>query len=273
MEQGRVHRQQTPEEIEAKQSARDPEITTQQVNYVSDGIQLHIDVYRPNPEKYPGQRAGILFFFGGGFHVGTPLAFREQAEICAKQGYVALSADYRISSKYPVTPADSIRDGALAWKFVRENARNWNLDPNRIVLAGGSAGGTIATMCGPLTGQHPAGLVLFNPGILDRSLHGTLLEKLTGWEMDGIEITCTTSVKAGMPPMLVMHGEKDQIISVSTIEKYVAYAKEQNVDAKLITYSEVSHGFFNFNRSRGHFLLTMGETLLFLETLFKDESK
>lgn len=259
---------QTQAEIVARQSARDPEIICETAYYQSGNVWLSIDVYRPNAEKYPGVRPGILFFFGGGFRVGTPLAFREQALICAKQGYVAFSADYRIASLFDVTAEDSIRDGALAWQYVRNTADEWQVDPDRIVLAGGSAGATIASMCGPLTGKYPAGLVLFNPGVLDRAAPQTALNQLLDWEMDGIPITCTTSVQAGMPPMLVMHGEQDQIIPASTIRSYVEHARAQGVDAKLIIYPNVTHGFFNFNRSRAHFLLTMGETLLFLEKLF-----
>jgi len=259
---------QTQEEIVARQSARDPAISCETAYYQSGGAWLAIDVYRPNVEKYPGIRPGILFFFGGGFQVGTRLAFREQALICARQGYVAFSADYRIASLFDVTAEDSIHDGALAWQYIRKTASDWQVDPNKIVLAGGSAGATIATMCGPLTGEYPAGLVLFNPGVLDRDEPQTALNKLVDWEMDGVPVTCTTSVQAGMPPMLVMHGAKDQIIPVSTIRSYVENAKAHGVDAKLIIYPDATHGFFNFNRSRAHFLLTMGETLLFLEKLF-----
>lgn len=261
---------QTQEEIVARQSARDPAITCETAYYKCGEAWLPIDVYRPNAEKYPGVRPGILFIFGGGFRVGTRLAFREHALICAKQGYVAFSADYRIASLFDVTAEDSIRDGALAWQYIRKTAEDWQVDPDKIVLAGGSAGATIATMCGPLTGEYPAGLVLFNPGILDRNDPQSALKKLIDWDIDGVPVTCTTSVQAGMPPMLVMHGEKDQLVPISTVRSYVEHAKTQGVDAKLVVYPDATHGFFNFNRSRAHFLLTMGETLLFLEKLFTD---
>ena len=255
---------QTQEEIVARQAARDPAITCETVWYQCGDVPLAIDVYRPNAEKYPGMRPGILFFFGGGFHVGTRLAFREQAEICAKQGYVALSADYRISSLYQVTSADSIRDGAAAWNFVQANAARWLLDINRTVLAGGSAGGTIAAMCGPLTGVQPAGLALFNPGILDKNDPDSLLSRLTDWTVDGVPLPNTGNVPLGMPPTLILHGEEDELVPSETVRRFAARAAAQGCRVKLIGYPHVGHGFFNFNRSRAHFLLTMGETLLFL---------
>lgn len=257
----------TQEDIMELHSLRDAAITCETVYYESDGEKLAIDVYRPNSDKYPGVRPGILFFFGGGFRVGTRFAFREQAEICAKQGYVAFSADYRISSLYDVTASDSICDGASAWLFVRKNAARWGVDPDKVVLAGGSAGGTIATMCGSLTGVNPAGLVLFNPGILEREDPDSILAALTGGEIDGVAVTNTQSVQPGVA-VLVMHGEADQIVPVSTIRRYVDYANVHGGNVKLVTYPDAPHGFFNFNRNRAHFLLTMGEVLMFLENLF-----
>lgn len=257
----------TQEDIASFHSLRDAAITCETVYYERDGVRLAVDVYRPNAGKYPGVRPGILFFFGGGFRVGTRLAFREQAELCAKQGYVAFSADYRISSLYNVTAADSIRDGAAAWLYVRENAAVWGADPDKIVLAGGSAGGTIATMCSSITGVKPAGLILFNPGILDSEDPDSMLAGITGWEIDGVAVTNTQSIQPGMA-MLVMHGEADQIVPLSTIRRYVHNVNTNGGNAKLVTYSDAPHGFFNFNRSRAYFLLTMGEALLFLEKLF-----
>ena len=49
-----------------------------------------------------------------------------------------------------------------------------------------------------------------------------------------------------------------------TVRRFAARAAAQGCRVKLIGYPHVGHGFFNFNRSRAHFLLTMGETLLFL---------
>jgi len=244
----------------------DLEIVCSTVFYTSCGVRLDIDVYRPNPGKYPGTRPGVLFFFGGGFRTGTPKAFREQARVCATQGYVAFSANYRISSLYDVTPADSMRDGAAAWRFIRENAAEWNADPDRIVLAGGSSGGVIAAMCGPLSGIYPAGLALFNPAVQDSSHLDGLMQQIA--EVDGVPVVSTASVQAGMPPMLVQHGEEDQVIPIERIRSYVQHAREQGVDATLITYPGAAHGFFNFNRSRAHFMLTTGQMLLFLERVF-----
>lgn len=259
----------TYEEVFEFQSARDPMITTQTEYYVSDGTELAIDVYRPNPQKYPGVRPGILFFFGGGFYVGTRWAFREQGEACAKQGYVALTADYRVGSLHKTTPKESIRDGARAWEFVREHAARWSLDPEKIVLAGGSAGGIISIMCGLLTGCRPAGLALFCPGLLDENMGPERLAAVIGSEVDGIPLPNAGSIPEDLPPILLMHGEKDAIVPISTIQKFAEKAKTLGTDVRLVVYTEAEHGFMNYNRNRAYFYLTLGELLMFLEKINK----
>lgn len=134
-------------------SARDADICRETVYYESGGVRLGIDVYRPNADKYPGVRPGILFFFGGGFRVGTRLSFRDQAEACARQGYVAFSAEYRISLRYDVNAGDSMRDGAAAWMFLRENAGKWHLDPGRIVFPVVRRGGWSPPCAAPSAGR------------------------------------------------------------------------------------------------------------------------
>lgn len=249
-------------------SARDPEITRCQEVYESEGTRLTIDVYLPNKEKYPGIRPGILFFFGGGFRGGTPLAFREHAEACARQGYVAMAADYRVSALYEnVTSKEGMTDGANAWNYVRENAARWDLDPARIVLSGGSAGGLIAAMCGRISGVNPAGLALFNPGFLDENNGPAALADILGTEVRGIPVVNAKDILPDTPPTLIMHGEEDQIISIETIRRYVENAKAAGVDVRLVSYPGMTHGFFNYNRDRAHYYLTMGELLMFLQRI------
>ncbi len=247
-------------------SARDADICRETVYYESGGVRLGIDVYRPTADKYPGVRPGILFFFGGGFRVGTRLSFRDQAEACARQGYVAFSAEYRISLRYDVNAGDSMRDGAAAWMFLRENAGKWHLDPGRIVLSGGSAGGMVAAMCGPISGKDPAGLALFNPVILDDEDPKSQVSRLVSKEIGGVAVFNTKSVQPGIP-VLVMHGEEDQVVPISSIRRYAEYANAHSGNVKLVAYPRARHSFYFSNLNRAFFYLTMGELLQFLEKI------
>ena len=252
----------------ALRQAQNQAITCSTEYYDSDGSKLAIDIYQPDLVQYPGSHPGILFFFGGGFRIGTRKAFQMQAEECARQGIVAFCADYRISSVHGTTPWDSMCDGACAWKFVRENAAHWQLDPEKIVLSGGSAGGLIALMCGRLTGIQPAGLALFNPAIADAqnpdSPVAVLLSKVEG----NVPAVDAAHPDRNVPPTLIQHGEEDQIVPLAAIQKYVQVCTAQGSNVELKVYPGVGHGFFNVFRSRPHYHLTTGELLLFLQKIF-----
>lgn len=255
------------------QSTRGSSITCHTEYYESKGHKLAIDVYLPDRKTHPGLRPGILFFFGGGFQVGWRKAFQMQAEECAKQGYIAFSADYRVKTIYGTTPWDSMGDGACAWNYVRENASRWRVDPARIVLSGGSAGGLIALTCGRISGVQPAGLALFNPAIADRESPEDPLSTVIGQMGADIPIIDAGHPDPDMGPTLILHGEEDRTVPLSNIRKFVSSCTALGRDVTLKVYPGVGHGFFNVFRSLPHFHLTTGELLLFLQRICESQDK
>jgi len=249
----------------ARQQKRDAAIVKTTEFYESEGVRLGIDIYQPNEAEFPGLRPGILLFFGGGFMVGCKDAFGPQAEELAKHGYVAFSADYRITALHGTEAPDSMADGACAWQYVREHAASWRLDPERLALGGGSAGGLIALMCGPLSGVFPKALVLFNPGVFSPDDEANQ-ERFRSWNKR-FPVMNRDQLRPGMPPMLIMHGEADTTVPYAGAKEFSDKAVSLGIDSRLKTYPGAIHGFFNFNRSRAHYFLTLGETLLFLDEL------
>lgn len=249
----------------ARQQKRDAAITKTTEYYENAGVKLGIDIYEPNADEFPGLRPGILLFFGGGFMVGCKDAFGPQAEELAKHGYVAFSADYRITALHGTTAPDSMEDGAAAWTYVRDNAARFRLDPERLAAGGGSAGGLIALMVGPLSGIYPKALALFNPGVFSPSDTANL-ERFSTWTTR-FPVMNVNMLKPGMPPMLIMHGMDDTTVPYAGLVEFSAKACELGIDSRLKSYPGAKHGFFNFNRSRAHYFLTLGETILFLDEL------
>lgn len=247
-----------------RQSRRASEITCETVYYTNEGISHAMDIYRPSRKDFPGKRPGILFFFGGGFALGCRHAFRQQAEICAEQGYIAATCDYRITAVHKTKAEDSFRDGAAAWRFFLDRGASMEMDPEKVFLSGGSAGAMIAYMSAWMSGSRPAGFIFFNPGVVDHEAKRDLSE-LTKDAVDGIPVLNVESFMEGTPPVLIMHGEKDHIIAKETIQRLTDYGKSHGVDVKLILYPEMDHGFYNFNRDRACFYMTIGETLNFLK--------
>jgi len=86
----------------------------------------------------------LIYFHGGSFKAGdkSSVLKRPVFEGCLKAGISVVSANYRFSTDAPF-PSPML-DGARAVQFVRHKARQWNIDPSRVSLSGGSAGGTMA---------------------------------------------------------------------------------------------------------------------------------
>src|SRR5437868_11407377 len=113
---------------------------------------LSLYIYYPPGHKATDKRAAIVFFFGGGWNAGSPVQFEQHCKHLASRGMVAMTADYRVASRQQVKAVSCVSDAKSAIRFVRKEAGRLGVDPNRIVAAGGSAGGHIAACCGVLKG-------------------------------------------------------------------------------------------------------------------------
>ena len=105
-------------------------------------VKLKIYIYEPKGHKAGAKRPAIVFFFGGGWRGGTPRQFLEHCRYLASKGMVAMTVDYRVSSRQGTKPVHCVRDGKSAVRWIRQNADRLGIDPDRVVSGGGSAGGT-----------------------------------------------------------------------------------------------------------------------------------
>lgn len=89
--------------------------------------------------------AGLLVYFHGGFVTGSRISHDTFVRRLAHgTGLDVLSVDYRLAPDAPFPAA--VEDAVAAWRFAVEVAPRWGLDPARIVVAGDSAGGNLATV-------------------------------------------------------------------------------------------------------------------------------
>lgn len=107
--------------------------------------------YGPNPRHVmdlylapsDGPTPVFVFFHGGGFRAGDKRGFDPQLlDGLLRAGISMAAVNYR-RSRTDAYPA-AMEDGARAVQFLRQNAAQWNLDPDRIAAGGGSAGGAIS---------------------------------------------------------------------------------------------------------------------------------
>ncbi len=128
-----------------------------------------LDIYRPKDNSFP--RPVIMYIHGGGFtmcskdtHQGIALAY-------ADNGYVVFNIDYRLAPKHRYPAA--IEDVAHAWKWIVKNAARYGGDPERIIIAGESAGGNLtlalsAACCYQL--DDPVAKFIRDVGVVPKSI-------------------------------------------------------------------------------------------------------
>jgi acetyl esterase/lipase len=195
-----------------------------------------------------------VFFFGGGWSSGSPTQFEPQSRHLAARGMIALVADYRVKTRQNAKPVDCVADAKACVRWVRANAGRLGIDPDRIAVGGGSAGGHLAASVATLPGLDPApddkaisclpnALVLFNPATVMAPLPGLDLKGFFGCEPN--EISPLHHVKKGMPPTIIFHGKADATVPYATVEKFAEVMKAAGNRCELVGYEGQPHGFFN----------------------------
>ena len=121
---------------------------------------LHLDLFRPEkPGKYPV----LLLIHGGGWRSGNRSMDIPMAQQIAAKGYVTAAVEYRLSPEalYPA----AVYDIKAAVRFLRANAKKYNIDPKRIAIGGSSAGGQLASLIGVSAGVAKFEGAEGNPGV------------------------------------------------------------------------------------------------------------
>ncbi len=125
-------------------------------NPASGSIDLFLDLHQPNRINLTQKKPALIVIHGGAFTLGTKEAptISKLCESFAKRGYVCASIQYRLAGDDPtfepgpfINFNDRLRainaaaqDAAKAARWLRQNAKTYNIDPSRIGIVGSSAG-------------------------------------------------------------------------------------------------------------------------------------
>ncbi len=233
-------------------------------------VELRLHAFLP---EGPGTaRPAILFFHGGGWVGGPRDQFAPHSRHLAGRGIVSISAEYRTLRPHGTTPQDAVADAQAAFRAVVAHAERLGVDPTRIAVAGGSAGGHLAATVAcipPLEegvdagGPSPAAMMLFNP-VLDTGPTGFGGARVGP---NGRAISPQHHVRAGLPPTWIAHGTADKTVPFAQAEAFRAALAAVDVHCDLDVYPGRGHGFFNASRKTGDFGRTMRSVERFLTSL------
>lgn len=218
----------------------------------ADTTKLKLIVYKPEHFKPSSRYNTIVFFFGGGWVSGSTKQFEPFAKHMAGKGLVAILVDYRVKSRQGTTPVESLKDAKSAIRYIREHAAELNVNPDKLITSGGSAGGHLAAACYTSktindTGDNlkfsskPNALVLFNP-VIDNSKEGYGFERVKDcWK----DFSPLENIEKGFPPTIFFVGTKDKLIPVSTAQSFKQRIESVGGRCDLNLYEDQEHGFFN----------------------------
>lgn len=219
-----------------------------------DGFNLDAHVFIPKDVKESERRPAIVYFHGGSWSEGKP----DWQFGYSKQGLISVCVEYRTYDRYGTLPFEQISDAKSAVRWMRENAKKFHIDPNKIIASGNSAGGHLALCTAMLDildepGEDKSISSKPNALILTSAIYnvssGVWFDDLVNDKQKLKEISPLQNIKKGLPPMLIFHGTLD---TYSSPYKYCL----KFVDKMKKMGNEV---YFYPIKNKGHFLWRYGE--------------
>jgi acetyl esterase/lipase len=218
---------------------------TRDVAYAS-APENKLDLYVPKAAAQ-GPLPVVMFLYGGRWSYGAKGQYAFAADALARQGFIVAVPDYR---KYPKVKFPAfVEDAADALAWVHDTIASRGGDPARIFLAGHSAGAHI----GALLAADPKYLVAHGKsrsiitafaglaGPYDFVPEAEDLKDMFGPPERYDQMRVTPFIDGRQPPMLLLHGEKDDTVRLYNLERLAAAIKAKGGHVETKLYPDVNH--------------------------------
>jgi len=234
---------------------------------------LQLDLVVP---KTPGPHPCVICFHGGAWRAGSrkdltrPTMFAPGGkeagllEVLAKAGYASASVSYRLApgAKFPA----QIEDAKTAVRFLRSNAKKYDLDPEKFAALGFSAGGHLAALLGTTDSKAgfdgaeypnvsskvqavidffgPTDMVLYcETPLANEAYMAPFLGKECLKDQSKHKLASPIEyVTKDAPPFLILHGTADVIVPIIHSERFQKKLTEAGVKGELVKLSGKGHG-------------------------------
>lgn len=236
------------------------------IPYNNDTLRKHLlDIYLPT--NVSGKLPLVIFVHGGGWLSNDKYAdmgyMKKTVAEIVSNGFALASIDYRFSTQ-AVFPAQML-DCNRAISYLYDNADKYGIDKNRFALMGFSAGGHLASMIGlsknndisaffiPGTTKAfsfkavvdfygPAELIMF-PGAGDAKSPEALLIGAAPLDRPDLANAASpvTYVDRNDPPFLIIHGEKDELVSPDQSRLLSSWLKLNSVQNEVMIVKDAPH--------------------------------
>ena len=233
------------------------------------GTALTLDVLQPRPAN----GVGVILMVSGGWFSAHEAINADFLRPLLKRGYTVFAVVHGSQPKFTIT--EIVPDIHRAVRFIRHNAARYGVDPNRLGITGGSAGGhlslTMATQGGPgdANAKDPVDressavqcVACFFPptdflnyskpgedavgvGILKsfKVAFGSRSDTAEDRQKLGHEISPIYFVHSNMPPILIIHGDADTLVPICQSQTFVKRCEALGCTAKLMVREGKNHG-------------------------------
>jgi acetyl esterase/lipase len=234
----------------------------------ADGKDLYVDIYAPtypSPEKSPP----VLMMHGGGYVSGKRSMFPDWSRWLSARGYTVFDIDYRLAP--PPTWNQAAQDAACALAWINAHADEYHVAPDRLLIAGQSAGaglalqvayglgdGTVQSSCGGVAPQPKAVFAIYPPDdfalgwnmntkLVSLSAR-SLLQKYIGGSPEQYPdryraVSAIFHVRPGLPPTLIAAGEHDHLVPFEGHLELVEKLNQAGVPNVLIAIPYGEHAY------------------------------
>ena len=246
------------------------------VYHRAGGNDLTLDVYRPRGAA--GPTPTLMYIHGGGWTNGSRQASALTFLPYLEMGWAVISVSYRLADAAHAPAA--VEDCRCALRWIYRNAESYNVDGDRIVVTGNSAGGHLALTTGMLpadagldaqcpgdrrrtwttgntsTAQLKVAAIVNWYGITDvhdlanrtPGTSGNFTEAWLGSRPDRNDVATRVSpthyVRADLPPILTIHGDEDSIVPYDHATRLHEALGAAGVPNELLTIEGGGHGGF-----------------------------
>lgn len=213
----------------------------------SENPNVLMDIYRPPDSSTDERRGAVLFIHGGTDLRGKPKdwgSYQSWGRLVAASGLVGVTFSHHLG--FPETRLEAgATDVTAAIDFVRRNASQYGIDPDRICIAAFSAGGPMLSSYMAAAPENIRCLVGYYPFMdVRQSEHHQKSEQTE--TIERLSPILKVALPGRKTPMLLVRAGKDQIPTLlDSIDRFAAAALEANYPLTLANHPEAPHGFDN----------------------------
>lgn len=215
-----------------------------------------LDIVRRKDLPAGTKRLGAVYIHGGGWTQGSKESYFNRYVVpLAEKGYVVANVEYRLADVAQAPAA--VEDSLAAARWFRDNAKTYGIDPKRIIVIGGSAGGHLALMVGMADKTFgkpfdPAAVInmrgitdvqdlLDGPNKRDFALAWIPESERTAADLVR-KVSPISYVRKNVPPILTIHGDADETVPYPQAVELTRQLRKLNADAEMVVIPGGKHG-------------------------------